>query len=173
MKNSSEKKKSQTRSSIMKTIGNGNNVSYGVNLTSASSSSLIDDYLKTVLDTAYQNGVNSIAGIFTKYDYLELPGVENRGPKWKYLAKYSQDRWNGAQLDGRNYCAIDSKFFMYRDDKRVFIDKFTYCDLIKILENKENFNPPFTRSETRDWFNTYGKLFCYGISGICDDLPLY
>jgi hypothetical protein len=152
----------------MKTIGNGNNVSYGVNLTSANS--LIGEYLRTVLETAYRNGVNSISGIFTKYEYRELPGVENRGPKWKYLAKYSQDRWNGAQLDGRNYCATDSKFFMYRESLDRFI-YFSYCELIGILENEENFNPPFTRSETRDWFNTYGRLFCYGISGICDGPP--
>jgi hypothetical protein len=172
MKNSSEKKKSQTRSSIMKNIGNGNNVSFGVNMTSASYSSFIDTYIQTVLDTAYQNGVNSFTGLFTKYDYLELPGVENRRPKWKYLAKYSNDKWIGAQRNGQNYCATDSKFFMYRDDKRGFIE-FTYCQLIGILKNEQNFDPPFTPSETIDWFNTYGRLFCYGISGICDGLPLY
>ena len=158
MKNSSEKKKSQTRSSLMKTIGNGNNVSYGVNLTSASS--FFNQAIGSVLIRT--RWANLDFGI----EYQELPGVENRGPKWFFIAQESQDRWNGAQLDGRKDCAIDSKFFMYREDGSTWL-QFTYCQLVDILENGQNFNPPFTRSETRNWFNTYGKLFCYGISGTC------
>ena len=121
MKNSSEKKKSQTRSSLMKTIGNGNNVSFGVNLTSASSSSFFDKYIESVLIKVRFLNFGYIV------DYKELPGVENRGQKWSYLAILDgglpgvSGKWYGALVDRETSCqgvADGGKYFMYREDKR-------------------------------------------------------
>jgi hypothetical protein len=158
MKNSSEKekKKSQTRSSIMKTIGNGNNVSYGVNVASFS----LEDAINAVLLKAYFASLDPTLG------YDVLPGVENRGPEWKYLSSSAQGRRVGAQTDGRTNCSINSTFFMYRVDGRAFI-RFEYCDLICIFKNPQYFNPPLTKDETRDWLYTHGSIFCFGISGTC------
>lgn len=157
----------------MKTIGNGNNVSYGVNSTSFS----FQEYINSVL---IKVGVLNFGYIV---EYKELPGVENRGQKWYYLAILVgglpgvSGKWYGALVDRETSCqgvANGGKYFMYREDKKAVVS-FTRCDLkdldlIDVLEDSQNFNPPFTRSETRDWISKHGSLFCFGKKITCPKL---
>ena len=161
MKNSSEKekKKSQTRSSIMKTIGNGNNVSYGVNVASFGAV----DAINAVLQRARARQ------LLRRIEYQELPGVENRGPMWFYLAELDvSGKWFFSKVVGETSCGANEYYFMYREDFGGLIF-FRTCELIDVLENNQNFDPPFNRSETRDWFLKYGSRLCF-FNGKCPKL---